>query len=129
MSTESIKEKERTSSESKQSKAHPNWGGKRKGAGRKPLTDRAFGSTILIRVSDEQKEYFRQKGASSWVRSLIEDSMGREFSALESSEAVSEALPQGALPGRGWTADPPPAPDLRPSHGDGAVRLCETSGL
>ena len=72
MSTESIKEKERTSSESKPSKAHPNWGGKRKGAGRKPLTDRAFGSTILIRVSDEQKEYFRQKGASSWVRSLMD---------------------------------------------------------
>ena len=98
MSTESIKAKEQTSSESKQSKAHPNWGGKRKGAGRKPLTDRAFGSTILIRVSDEQKEYFRQKGASSWVRSLIEDSMGREFSALESSGVVNEVLPQGALP-------------------------------
>lgn len=98
MSTELTKESGQGLLESNPTKAHPNWGGRRKGAGRKPISDKAFGSTILIRVSDEQKQYFRQKGSSSWVRSLIEESMQQEFEALNSSEVAECALPDGALP-------------------------------
>lgn len=41
---------------------------KRSNAGRKPLGDEPLGSTIIARVSDKQKETYKARGGSQWLR-------------------------------------------------------------
>lgn len=43
-------------------------GGKRDNAGRKPLGDEALASTIIARVTPEQKETFKANGGGQWLR-------------------------------------------------------------
>lgn len=43
-------------------------GGKRDNAGRKPLGDEALSSTIIARVTPEQKETFKANGGGQWLR-------------------------------------------------------------
>ena len=43
-------------------------GGKRDNAGRKPLGDETLSSTIIARVTPEQKETFKANGGGQWLR-------------------------------------------------------------
>ena len=43
-------------------------GGKRLNAGRKPEGEEALSETIIVRVTSDQKETFREKGGSKWLR-------------------------------------------------------------
>lgn len=46
-------------------------GGKRDNAGRKPLGDEALSSTIIARVTPEQKETFKANGGGQWLRCAL----------------------------------------------------------
>lgn len=55
-----------------ESKKHPNWGGRRPGAGRKPKSGTRLTSNINIRVSDEQQTIFQWLGGADWVRAILQ---------------------------------------------------------
>lgn len=46
-------------------------GGKRDNAGRKPLGDETLSSTIIARVTPEQKETFKANGGGQWLRCAL----------------------------------------------------------
>ena len=46
-------------------------GGKRDNAGRKPMGDEALSSTIIARVTPEQKETFKANGGGQWLRCAL----------------------------------------------------------
>ncbi len=47
-------------------------GGKRDGAGRKPLGEKPMHTVLTVRVTREQKENFKARGASKWLRATLD---------------------------------------------------------
>lgn len=47
-------------------------GGRRPGAGRRPIEGVKLDSTILIRITPDQKKTFANMGGSAWVRRMLE---------------------------------------------------------
>lgn len=75
------------------------WGGRRPGAGRKPLEGKAFEATILVRVSQEQKVYYQNRGSSKWFRQVINTEMNRELEQAAAASAHSpEESPSAPVP-------------------------------
>ena len=51
----------------KKASSHDGWGGVRPGAGRKPLGEKALDKMVVIRLTAEQKAFFRTLGGSVWL--------------------------------------------------------------
>ena len=61
----SIREKEIMTAEKR--------GGRRPNAGRKPAGDETLGSTIIARVTPQQKETFKARGGGKWLRLALDN--------------------------------------------------------
>ena len=65
-------------------------GGKRDNAGRKPLGDETLSSTIIARVTPEQKETFKANGGGQWLRCALTN--------LKESQQSIRAWAQAVMP-------------------------------
>lgn len=63
-------------------------GGKRDNAGRKPLGDETLSSTIIARVTPEQKETFKANGGGQWLRCALTNSKESRQSIPAWAQAV-----------------------------------------
>lgn len=80
----------------KKASSHDGWGGVRPGAGRKPLGEKALDKMVVIRLTAEQKAFFRTLGGSVWLRQVLDLCM-RESAPGKFRDAANES-PFGGIP-------------------------------
>ena len=69
------------------------WGGRRPGAGRKPMCDKAMTETATVRLSVEQVTSFRALGGAIWFRDVLNQAM-----AADPKLASGVSKPDGLIP-------------------------------
>lgn len=69
------------------------WGGRRPGAGRKPMGDKAMTETATVRLSVEQVTSFRALGGAIWFRDVLDQAM-----AADPKLASGVSKPDGLIP-------------------------------
>lgn len=83
--------------------SHDGWGGVRQGAGRKPLGEKALDKMVVIRLTAEQKTFFRTLGGSVWLRQVLGLCM-RESTPEKIRDAANES-PFGGIPAEKFFAE------------------------